>query len=90
MSETRSPPRQAQRGQATPQSRVDCRWKPSRTDGFLSLGVLASAALVAIGLPRADPLIGLAITLVILRISWDSWNVVRGTQPGEATHLHEH
>lgn len=62
----------------------------ARTDGFLSLGVLASAALVAIGLPRADPLIGLAITLVILRISWDSWNVVRGTQPGEATHLHEH
>ena len=62
----------------------------ARTDGFLSLGVLASAALVAIGLPRADPLIGLAITLVILKISWDSWNVVRGTQPGEATHLHEH
>ena len=34
---------------------------------------------VALGLPIADPLIGLAITLVILRITWDSWNTVRGT-----------
>ena len=34
----------------------------ARTDGFVSLGVLASAILVAAGLPRADPLIGLAIT----------------------------
>ncbi len=58
----------------------------ARTDGFVSLGVLASAALVAIGLPRADPLIGLAITLVILKITWDSWNVVRATEPGQTTH----
>jgi cation diffusion facilitator family transporter len=48
----------------------------ARTDGFLSLGVIASAGLVALGLPRADPLIGLAITLVILKITWDSWRVV--------------
>jgi hypothetical protein len=26
----------------------------------------------------ADPLIGLAITLVILRITWQSWQTVRG------------
>ena len=26
----------------------------------------------------ADPLIGLAITLVILRITWQSWSTVRG------------
>ena len=26
----------------------------------------------------ADPLIGLAITLVILKITWDSWHTVRG------------
>jgi len=25
-----------------------------------------------------DPLIGLAITLVILRITWQSWRTVRG------------
>ena len=48
----------------------------ARTDGFVSLGVIASASLVALGLPRADPLIGLAITLVILEITWDSWRVV--------------
>jgi divalent metal cation (Fe/Co/Zn/Cd) transporter len=33
---------------------------------------------VAAGLPIADPLIGLAITLVILRITWQSWATVRG------------
>jgi divalent metal cation (Fe/Co/Zn/Cd) transporter len=32
---------------------------------------------VAIGIPVADPLIGLAITAVILRITWDSWRTVR-------------
>ncbi|HSS53416.1 MAG TPA: cation diffusion facilitator family transporter [Gaiellales bacterium] len=55
----------------------------ARVDGFVSLSVIASAALVAIGLPRADPLIGLAITLVILKITWDSWRVVSTTEPGE-------
>jgi hypothetical protein len=39
--------------------------------GFVSLSVIASAALVALGLPRADQLIGLA-TLVVLKITWDS------------------
>jgi divalent metal cation (Fe/Co/Zn/Cd) transporter len=33
---------------------------------------------VALGLPIADPLIGLAITLVILRITWQAWATVRG------------
>jgi divalent metal cation (Fe/Co/Zn/Cd) transporter len=40
--------------------------------------VILSAAAVAIGAPIADPLIGLAITLVILRITWASWQTVRG------------
>jgi divalent metal cation (Fe/Co/Zn/Cd) transporter len=40
--------------------------------------VIASAVVVAIGLPIADPLIGLAITAVILRITWQSWRTVRG------------
>jgi divalent metal cation (Fe/Co/Zn/Cd) transporter len=31
----------------------------ARVDGFVSLGVLASAAVVALGVPIADPLIGL-------------------------------
>jgi divalent metal cation (Fe/Co/Zn/Cd) transporter len=46
-------------------------------DGFVSLGVIASAALVALGAPIADPLVGLAITFVILRITWDSLRTVR-------------
>jgi cation diffusion facilitator family transporter len=50
----------------------------ARVDGFVSLGVIASAAFVALGAPIADPLVGLAITLVILRITWDSLRTVRG------------
>jgi len=50
----------------------------ARADGFVSLGVVASAALVALGAEIADPLIGLLITLVILKITWDSWRTVRG------------
>jgi len=49
----------------------------ARADAYVSLGVIASAAVVALGLPIADPLIGLAITLVILRITWQSWRTVR-------------
>ena len=49
----------------------------ARVDGFVSLGVVASAIVVALGLEIADPLIGLAITLVILKITWDSWRTVR-------------
>lgn len=55
----------------------------ARADAYVSLAVIASAAVVAIGLPIADPLIGLAITLVILRITWESWHTVRG-------HNHRH
>jgi cation diffusion facilitator family transporter len=50
----------------------------ARADAYVSLAVIASAAVVAIGLPIADPLIGLAITAVILRITWESWRTVRG------------
>ncbi|MQA76431.1 MAG: cation diffusion facilitator family transporter [Solirubrobacterales bacterium] len=50
----------------------------ARADAYVSLGVLASAAVVALGLGIADPLIGLAITLIILRITWQSWGTVRG------------
>ena len=50
----------------------------ARADAYVSLAVIASAIVVAVGLPIADPLIGLAITLVILRITWQSWATVRG------------
>jgi divalent metal cation (Fe/Co/Zn/Cd) transporter len=39
--------------------------------------VLASAGVVALGVPIADPVIGLVITVVILRITWESWHTVR-------------
>jgi cation diffusion facilitator family transporter len=57
--------------------------KHARVDGFVSLGVLTSATLVGLGLPRADPIIGLIITLVILRITWESWQTISKTEPGE-------
>jgi divalent metal cation (Fe/Co/Zn/Cd) transporter len=50
----------------------------ARADAYVSLAVIASAIVVALGAPIADPLIGLAITLVILRITWQSWATVRG------------
>ena len=49
----------------------------ARADAYVSLAVVASAATVALGLEIADPLIGLAITVVILRITWHSWRTVR-------------
>jgi cation diffusion facilitator family transporter len=55
----------------------------ARADAYVSLAVIASAAVVALGIEIADPLIGLAITFVILRITWESWNTVRG-------HSHSH
>jgi cation diffusion facilitator family transporter len=54
----------------------------ARTDGFVSLAVVASAIVVALGLNIGDPIIGLAITLVILRITWQSFQTAR-TDPGE-------
>lgn len=48
----------------------------ARVDGFVSLGVIASALVVALGAPVVDPLIGLAITVVMLKITWDSWKTV--------------
>lgn len=50
----------------------------ARADAYVSLAVIASAIVVSLGAPRADPLIGLAITGVILRITWQSWRTVRG------------
>jgi cation diffusion facilitator family transporter len=48
----------------------------ARVDGLISLGVVVSALAAAVGVELADPLIGLAITLVILRIAWQSWRRV--------------
>jgi cation diffusion facilitator family transporter len=55
----------------------------ARADAYVSLAVIASAVVVALGFPLADPLIGLLICVVILRITRDSWRTVRG-------HPHHH
>jgi cation diffusion facilitator family transporter len=56
----------------------------ARTDGFVSLSVVASAGLAALGLNVGDPILGLLMTLVILRITWQSFRTV---QRGPGTEL---
>jgi divalent metal cation (Fe/Co/Zn/Cd) transporter len=62
----------------------------ARIDGFVSLGVVASAVVVALGARVGDPIVGLLITVVILKITWDSWRRVSTTEPGELVDLYEH
>ena len=49
----------------------------ARVDGFVSLGVITSALIVSLGAPIGDPIIGLVITVVILKITWDSGGLSR-------------
>lgn len=49
----------------------------ARVDGYVSLGVVASAALVGLGWEEGDPVVGLLITVVILKVTWDAWHTVR-------------
>jgi cation diffusion facilitator family transporter len=60
----------------------------ARTDGFVSLGVVASAIVVALRFELGDPIIGLLITLVILRVTWQSIQTIRETPA--LPHEHEH
>lgn len=53
----------------------------ARVDGFVSLGVVVAAGAVALGIPRADPIVGLLITALILRITWQAWRTIRTGQP---------
>jgi cation diffusion facilitator family transporter len=50
----------------------------AQSDAIVSVGVVVSALVVALGAPIADPIIGLLITTMILHITWESWNTVRG------------
>ena len=56
----------------------------ARVDGYVSLGVIASAAFVGLGWETGDPIVGLAITLVILKVTWDSWQTVH-----HRVHVHD-
>ncbi|MEA2470878.1 MAG: hypothetical protein QOE38_1877 [Thermoleophilaceae bacterium] len=50
----------------------------ARVDAYVSLAVLVSALAIALGASVLDPLIGLGMTFVILRITHESWQTVRG------------
>ncbi len=50
----------------------------ARSDAVVSAGVVLSALCVALGAPIVDPIIGLLISGLILRITWESWRTVRG------------
>jgi divalent metal cation (Fe/Co/Zn/Cd) transporter len=62
----------------------------ARIDGFVSLGVIGSAVVVSLGATIGDPIVGLVITLVIIKITWDSWRIVSKTDPGEMLESQEH
>jgi len=53
----------------------------ARIDGFVSLAVVASSIVVALGFNLGDPIIGLVITVVILRITWQSFQTIKA-DPG--------
>ena len=57
----------------------------ARTDGLVSLAVVASALVVALGFELGDPIIGLVITLVILRITLQSFQTIKAG-PGPPDH----
>jgi cation diffusion facilitator family transporter len=62
----------------------------ARADAYVSLAVIASAAALALGMTVADPLIGLGITVVIVRITWQSWQTVKAYDEQVDAHGHDH
>ncbi len=52
----------------------------SSVKGYLHEGSRGS---VSVGLKLGDPIIGLVITIVIFRVTWQSWLTVRATEPCE-------
>lgn len=44
----------------------------ARVDGFASLAVLVGAIGIYLGFPLADPIVGLIITIIILKVVWES------------------
>jgi cation diffusion facilitator family transporter len=57
----------------------------ARSDAIVSAGVILSAGAVALGAPIVDPILGLVISALILRITWESWGTIR-----HHGHDHEH
>lgn len=49
----------------------------ARADGYVSAGIIVSTVFIAVGLPIADPIVGLVITALILHTTWESWETIR-------------
>lgn len=49
----------------------------ARADGYVSAGIIVSTVFIAVGLPIADPIIGLIITVLIVHSTWESWVTIR-------------
>jgi cation diffusion facilitator family transporter len=49
----------------------------ARADGYVSGGIIVSTAFIALGIPIADPIIGLIITALIFHTTWQSWLTIR-------------
>ena len=49
----------------------------ARADGYVSAGIIVSTVFIAVGLPIADPIIGLLISILIFRTTWESWTTIR-------------
>jgi cation diffusion facilitator family transporter len=49
----------------------------ARADGYVSGGIIVSTAFIALGVPIADPVIGLIITALIFHTTWESWVTIR-------------
>jgi len=66
----------------------------ARTDGLTSLAVVAGAVGVALGWPAADPVVGLLISAVIMKIVWDASRsigerLLDGVDPAVAERIRE-
>ena len=49
----------------------------ARADGYVSAGIIVSTGFIALGVPIADPIIGLLITVLILHTTWESWVTIK-------------
>ena len=49
----------------------------ARADGYVSAGIVVSTAFIALGVPIADPIIGLLITALIFHTTWESWRTIK-------------
>ena len=61
----------------------------ARTDALVSLAVVGSAIVLALGFELGDPIIGLVITVVILRITWQSFRTVQADPGDPAPERHD-